>query len=1267
MIKIKFLLYISIISWLFFSCSTGQNLYRKSVLENGIDFDVKIVRSSNNPEVTKILETAYGRDFKYRDLEKSVYDAIEKYPDNGYLQEVAAFIQLLNSDNRKFFLHLVKAASDLENDKTEVYLRIINSIALTYHEAEIFINLLENLVVSHDHFRVRNLARSFLAQRYLNNGKVEKSLKLLEEDGAITKWKMIGTFDNDNGKGFYEKYPPENKLDFNENYKGKIAEAIWRDIPGVDSFKRIPLGQFFYPYLDTAAYLYTSIDAQGSIEALLSISAGDSIKVWLNGIEVTAQENIEFFAYENLIVKIELVKGINSLLIKSARRDGEWDLGVKLLDKNGNPFLNAEYLPNQITEKKEVKAKHETIFPFKKNNGEKLAARESILKGLLLEKSGFPKYAGEYYLSVFEQIPMNLLAKLFAAEAYLTAKEEGKYIDLLNLAILKTNSEVPGFLNRRGEFYSRKNQQERAEEDFKKALELNEDSMRAHLNLARLYRSKKWDVDSRRVLQAAIEKWGDSPLLILEMGATLERMGYQEDAAVYYNCAAFLLPGNSDLHLRVTDFKRRKNEKDAALKWGEKAFSFDRYNRNIYFRLFELSRQMKMYDESFQYLDKIESFAPDNAFIHRKRGDLFYEILMPEKALESWEMAYRYNPGDSYLSERIASLKLEEKDITVSFLPDEETVLSAVKRSLDFETHEGAESLLVLDHAACRINSDGSSRWVVTEVSRALNDTGRDNLINVFLPYGGRKKIINAYSLDKDLKKTEASSVSSYDVRFRQLKKGDFTVVQYIHYKPAPLYLENNFIGQWFVQSPFQHVIYTEWNLIYPQGKKLNIDVTGDRVSESVKKIDDNLIVHTFTAQNVEPLIHEYYSPPINDYLDTISVSTVESWDKYVSWERALLRDAFVSNAEIQKKYKQLTQNENTVKDKLESIFAFVAQEIRYQQEYENIIAGVKPHTAAQTLERGYGDCKDKAVLFIQLLNEGGIKAKYSVVKTTETGKLIKKIPGQQFNHAIVYIPKQEGIEKGFFMDPTVDLLEIGNLRNDNQGATALVLDHVSGEYKFKEIPYQSPEYNYQKHDRTFILDSSGKLSVTDKITLRGSLSSMLRQVLRTKEVAYNMFRNLASALFKGGVLEKYENSDIDDIHNPLTVTIIADANSLKTKHADKITISLPDQIVNPDLVSLENRKLPLLTGIPSIYEVDTQFIVPEGMNVESMPEDIAMKGNCFEISRSSSFEGNKLRISFVFKKECTIISVEDYSAYREQMLEIVKSQNALIVLSTDQ
>ena len=53
--------------------------------------------------------------------------------------------------------------------------------------------------------------------------------------------------------------------------------------------------------------------------------------------------------------------------------------------------------------------------------------------------------------------------------------------------------------------------------------------------------------------------------------------------------------------------------------------------------------------------------------------------------------------------------------------------------------------------------------------------------------------------------------------------------------------------------------------------------------------------------------------------------------------------------------------------------------------------------------------------------------------------------------------------DEGFFTDPTTDALDLGNLRNDDQGAVSLVLEPDTGRWQFVDIPYQSPDLEYSR------------------------------------------------------------------------------------------------------------------------------------------------------------------------------------------------------------
>lgn len=1257
----KFIAFIALCSLLAYSsCVSSQPAPSGTSKKPERKYDLVLKTAETSDEIRQISSEAFGPDPDIKTLKTKVETALSKYPGNAELHEIAALIAVLESDNDSVFYHLLKASFDLAGKDSALYISLLSSMQLNPDERTILIRALNIITTSHKDQSVVQTARDMLSGLYLVEDDPEKARFEADSNRYIRKWMVIGPFDNDSGKGFYEEYPPEKESDFSKKYKGKVVNVGWRKIYSREKTGNIPLSSLLSPGNDSLAYLTTTVFSPADKEVYLHFSSDDSLKVWINGTNIFSDENIEYHGNDNVVIKTRLFKGDNSILLKSCQKSGPWSVSARITDISGNVSTDLVFKYDKAKDVNSAAPEYSIIMPFEKEPAENSDLRENIIKFLTLKDKGYEKYSKNYIQKAFNTSPSNMFAMFFMADSLEAAGEEGKYIDLLNKAVEKY-PELAAFHILRGKFFSRKDQKDNAEEDLKKALSLNPSSTEAHRSLASLYQSKGWNEDARRVIQNGLKNNPGNIQLILNMASILNRLGYREESEQYYRKALKLSPGWTYVHEELFNTAKLKSDYRSALYFSEKSLRLHPYMLKGYFQLFDIYRSQKDFAGARIQLNKLKKISPDNASVYIKSGDLFYESGDNAMALKEWEKAHELDPRNSYVSERISFVKVEEKDFAESLVPDEKAILEMIKSSQAIVPHDGAETLLVYDHAICRINSDGSSKWFVTEVNKALNDSGRDSMINSFLPYDGRKKILKAYSISSDMKKSEASSVSTYEIRFRQLNKGDYTVVQYIHYKPAPVFLENYFVESWFVQSPMRHVFYSEWNLLYPKDKKINIDVVGSRIEQKIEQTGD-FISHKFIANNIEPLNYEPNSPPLQDFLETVTVSTSDNWDQYVNWEKALLKDAFATGKEVKERSAQLVKDAKDPLEKINRIFSFVAQEIRYQQEYENTIAGVKPHTAAQTLERGYGDCKDKAVFFIQLAKEASLKVDYVILRTKDAGRFQKKIPNQQFNHAIVYVPAQNGIEKGFFMDPTVDLLEIGSLRQDDQGSTALKLDPETGKYEFMDIPYQTPEYNYQKHDRTYQISDNGKLTVTDSLVMKGGISSSFRQVLRTKDSGNKMFQRIANTLFNGGVLEKYDHSDIEDISKPFTINYSADVTNLVSQTENKTVISPPEQIVGPSVISMEKRLLPLWTGIPSYYEIKAKYKIPSGTKVDSAPTSFEIAGDCMTISRKVTVSSEKVEIISSFTNSCVEIPVDKYPEFRKNIMEVIKKQNEYLV-----
>ncbi len=401
--------------------------------------------------------------------------------------------------------------------------------------------------------------------------------------------------------------------------------------------------------------------------------------------------------------------------------------------------------------------------------------------------------------------------------------------------------------------------------------------------------------------------------------------------------------------------------------------------------------------------------------------------------------------------------------------------------------------------------------------------------------------------------------------------------------------------------------------------------------------------------------------------LASVDVSTVQGWDEYVRWERALLVEAFRSSPEIEALAKRLTEGVKTPQEKLDRILHFAAREIRYQQEYETTIAGVRPHACPVVLERGYGDCKDKSVLIIKLAKLVGITVEFAILRTTNVGAVKKNIPNQQFNHAIVYVPKQQGFAEGFFMDATTEGLDIGNLRADDQGATSLVLDAEGEGYRFLDIPYQAANMDYEDHSLAIKVASETSAEATDSMTLRGATASQLRVMLRNEQVAKKAIEGIGAYLFPGSSLKESTPMNHDDIIAPLGLKLTLDGSTSLTREGTRPRMKIPAQLTLLRTATLAARKTEIVLGVPNTVTYRYDITLPEGYRVAHMPDPFTINHACFTAKRTSETKERNVKMTLELQRTCTRIKVAEYPAYRETLQKLTNATQQELVFERKQ
>ena len=181
----------------------------------------------------------------------------------------------------------------------------------------------------------------------------------------------------------------------------------------------------------------------------------------------------------------------------------------------------------------------------------------------------------------------------------------------------------------------------------------------------------------------------------------------------------------------------------------------------------------------------------------------------------------------------------------------------------------------------------------------------------------------------------------------------------------------------------------------------------------------------------------------------------------------------------------------------VKALIRFVRQDIRYR----DIRFGghsLIPQTAEVTLKERRGDCKDMALLLKEMLEAIGVKSYLAAIHLTEEG--FEHLPTiQQFNHMILYIPKQNKISE-MWVDATD---KTGNDRPvplDMEGKVALVIDDDNSRVMTTPILEDNQEHQIAIDHRLFIGDD-GNCEFRDSVALQGKFASTIRNRFYSRDV----------------------------------------------------------------------------------------------------------------------------------------------------------------------
>jgi transglutaminase-like putative cysteine protease len=392
---------------------------------------------------------------------------------------------------------------------------------------------------------------------------------------------------------------------------------------------------------------------------------------------------------------------------------------------------------------------------------------------------------------------------------------------------------------------------------------------------------------------------------------------------------------------------------------------------------------------------------------------------------------------------------------------------------------------------------------------------------------------------------------------------------------------------------------------------------------------------YVWATQDVPRVSPEEFMADSNGVLMSIELAAPIAWETIAHWYAELARERYALDSAVLGKLPPLLTGMRTADDTLRAVQRWVAQDIRYVSIALGL-GGYQPRTPAQVVATGYGDCKDKATLFIGVVKALGFQA-YPVLLNSG-GRVERALPSiSQFNHAIAVVERPTG---RVYVDLTADLVPYGELPASAQGQFGLVV-HEDGSSEQVILPEAAPSVNVNQTRIVGSLSPDGYLSASYEERGLGTRQYGLRRLFlgpidSTHRAEFA--RSIATRLYPGAMADSLQIFDGRDLTaDPRVALRIANGLAARrTANGSSVILTLPF----PSMRSMADAATALESRKPRRFPIDAAKVVgpvvgasevtlslPAGWRVQ-LPPAVAVSGKWGSYLASYTQEGTTLTVS---------------------------------------
>jgi len=398
-----------------------------------------------------------------------------------------------------------------------------------------------------------------------------------------------------------------------------------------------------------------------------------------------------------------------------------------------------------------------------------------------------------------------------------------------------------------------------------------------------------------------------------------------------------------------------------------------------------------------------------------------------------------------------------------------------------------------------------------------------------------------------------------------------------------------------------------EVKVILPSGLDIRSKVENTELEASVNSVDGSK-VYSWTGKNLPALAPEKYIPSNLKYpVLRIEATKFEvdgyegdmsTWNSFGTFMHQLNKERQEVSPETEQKIKTLTADATTNEEKINRIYKYMQDEVRYVS-VQLGIGGWQSFDAKYVEKNKYGDCKALSNYMKSLLEIVEIPSDWVVIYRGNEGRqeIDENFVNPGFaNHMILYVPSED-----MWLECTSKNYPANYIGGDNHDRPVLLINEKGG--KLSRTPKYGLEENKSLTRANINLDEKGGAVIKKQTTYHGPGHDVYRYLkdYPKDDVEKYIIQNttLPALTLDKFAIETKEEKPVAVVGFNITVPRYA------SKAGKRVFV--PINNLNPftEVPASEKNRIHPVKIENDYHEMDEYiFDLPEGYKVESVPEE---------------------------------------------------------------